>query len=174
MCRHNSIRRDAIVCVILVFRGNNVPFTCDNSKSGIKGLTQQRARKPIGLHHGTKIPRRNIIFHIQHHVLCIRFSNRQNGQRVLVARTVSFSTKNTGWLGSDRGVTIDVTCWQITVGITSDWPWKLRRMIHDFGDHIRHAHWKLLVGVFALHSSFFRTGSRWNVLDTFISGSFQT
>uniref|UniRef100_A0A182J441 Uncharacterized protein n=1 Tax=Anopheles atroparvus TaxID=41427 RepID=A0A182J441_ANOAO len=143
MCRHSSISRENMVGVMLVLRGKRVPFTCDSSRSAMKGFLQKSARRPSGLHQGTITPSRNMMFHVHVQVRWKRFSRRHMGQRVLVERINSFSTRNTGWLGSERGVTIEVACWHVTVGITSEWPWKLRRMIHDLGDQIRQAHWKL-------------------------------
>lgn len=160
MWRHNSTNLETMVGVMLVFRGNNVPLTWDNSRSGMKGFTQNNARKPKGLHHGTMTPSKKIVFQVQVHVRCTKFMIRHNGQRVVVVRIISFSTRNTGWLGSDLGVTIDVACWHVTVGITSECPWKLRRMIQDLGDQIRIAHWKFRVGVLSFLSSFSKIGSR--------------
>lgn len=81
------------------------------------------------------------------------------GHLVVVERTISFSTKNTGWLGSDRGVTMLVVWFVKTVGITSDWPWKFRRTIQLPGNQIWVNHWKLRVGVLTLRNSFKSTGS---------------
>lgn len=56
----------------------------------------------------------------------------------------------------------------MTVGMISECPWKLRRMIHDFGDHIRQAHWKLRVGVLAFFNSFSSTGSRYEEKSVYV------
>lgn len=79
---------------------------------------------------------------------------------MVVECTISLSTKNTGWLGSVLGVVIDVGVLLSTVGITSDWPWKLRLIIQFLGSQICVGHWKLLVGVLSFLNSFRRTGSR--------------
>jgi len=63
------------------------------------------------------------------------------------------------WLGSERGVVMEVAVALWTVGITSDWPWKLRLTIQLLGNQIWVNHWKLRVGIFTLRSSFSSTGS---------------
>lgn len=85
---------------------------------------------------------------------------------VVVVWTISLSTRKTGWLGSARGVVMDVGVLMSTVGITSDRPWKLRFIIQFLGSQICVGHWKLLVGIFTFRNSFSSTGSRWTGKDT--------
>lgn len=68
ICRHKLNNLDASVDVKLLFLGNKVPLTCDNSKSAIKGSKRNSALKPTGLHHGRTMPKKNMAFHIQHQV----------------------------------------------------------------------------------------------------------
>ena len=65
MCLQSASNLEHRVGVRDDLRGNSVPFTCDNSRSGIKGSTQNRARSPTGLHHGITIWKQ---FHnVKHH-----------------------------------------------------------------------------------------------------------
>ena len=54
ICLHKAFKREQSVGVTLDFRGNKVPLTWDNSKSGIKGSKKNSALILIGLHNVTK------------------------------------------------------------------------------------------------------------------------
>jgi hypothetical protein len=52
ICLHSASSLEQSVGVRDDLRGKRVPFTWDNSRSGINGSTQNSARSPTGLHHG--------------------------------------------------------------------------------------------------------------------------
>lgn len=52
ICLHSVRSLEASVGVSELLRGNSVPFTCDNSRSGVKGETHTNALRLTGLHHG--------------------------------------------------------------------------------------------------------------------------
>jgi hypothetical protein len=65
MCLHSASSLEQRVGVRDDLRGKSVPFTCDNSRSGINGSTQNRARSPTGLHHGITTCNHKNNFHNQ-------------------------------------------------------------------------------------------------------------
>lgn len=71
ICLQSAINREQRVGICDDFLGNNVPFSWLNSRSGVNGCTNSKARKDTGLHHGTATPNKNIAFQVQHHVLAI-------------------------------------------------------------------------------------------------------
>lgn len=71
ICLQSATKREQRVGICEDFRGNNVPLSWLNSKSGVKGCTSNNARIDTGLYHGTATPKRNIAFQVQHHVLAM-------------------------------------------------------------------------------------------------------
>lgn len=65
------------------------------------------------------------------------------------------------WLGSDLGVVMDVAVELRTVGMISEWPWKLRRTIQLDGNQMWVRQWKTRVGDLSFFNSFLSTGSLW-------------